>query len=64
MASPTLHHVSTTDRNWKAQNTGGAFAVTKGLVMLVEKLVGEIPPPLFMVKMSCYSGNVLSAGSA
>jgi len=31
------------DRNWKGQNTGGALAVTKGLVGQVEGLVGKFP---------------------
>jgi len=32
---------SVTDHNWKGLNTGGALAVTKGLVRQVEGLVGE-----------------------
>jgi len=35
---------SVTDRNWKWQNTGGALAVTKGLVGQIEGLVGKFPP--------------------
>ena len=42
---------SVTCRSWKGQNTGGALAVTRGLVGEVEGLAGgEISPALYMVK--------------
>jgi len=54
MALPTLHlqHVSTTDRNWKRQSTGGALAVTKVLVRQVKGWWGN--SPLHFVWSKCH----------